>query len=148
VGHHGSRLLVVVALVAATWLAYAELYLPSGAKPLAWRTATIERLQLPRPTVEVFRSRSELDSFLAELTVVADPPPLDFERELAVLLALGPRSSAGYRIGIVRVEQQRGRVFVVARELSRPGAAARVDYPSVLVLVLRTEKPVAVDWEE
>jgi hypothetical protein len=105
-------------------------------------------LQLPRPAVEVFRSRSELDGFLAELTVVADPPPLDFERELAVLLALGPRSSAGYGIKVVRIEQQRGRVLVVARETSRPGAAARVDYPSVLVLLPRTEKSVTVDWEE
>lgn len=107
---------------------------------------TIERLQPPRRETEIFRSTDELDAFLDRMHVAVAAPRVDFDRETAALLALGPRSSAGYEIEVMDVEEQRGRVLVVVRERSTPGAPARVAYPFAFVVFRETGKPVAVDW--
>ncbi len=142
------RVLVATALAgfALSWLAYAELYAPSGGRALAWRRANVERLQLPRPATEIFRTRADLHAFVESLDVAIVLPRVDFAREAAVLLAVGPRSSAGYTIQIVRVEEQRGRVLIVARENSTARAVPRVDYPSAFVVIRETGKPIAADW--
>jgi hypothetical protein len=113
---------------------------------MRWQAYVIGRLQLPRPTTEIFRTRADFDRFLEELDVAVDRPRIDFERDAAVLLALGPRSSGGSSVDIVRVEEQRGRVLVVARESYTRTAPALVAYSSLLVVVPETGKPIAVDW--
>ncbi len=59
-------------------------------------------------------------------------PPIDFSRQEAFLVAAGPRSSTGYALRIVRVEEDGGPVDVVVRErtpsLGDP-VQARVTYP-------------------
>jgi len=142
------RLLVAVALTgfSAAWLAYTEGYAPSGGRPLGWRTTAVGRLQLPRATTAFFHERSDFDGFLDDLHVAAVRPRIDFGRDAAVLIALGPRSSTGIAVNVLRVEEQRGRVLVLVREQSVPGAAAVVSYPSVVVVLRETGKPIAVEW--
>jgi PrcB C-terminal len=71
-------------------------------------------------------------------------PPIDFADREAFLVAVGPRSSTGYALRIVRVHQIGGHVDVVVREqtpsLGEP-VRARVTYPFRL-LVLDSDKPV------
>jgi hypothetical protein len=148
VGHHRLRVLVVVALAGfvLAWLAYVRVYVPSGGEPVRYRTTAVGRLTLPRAQTEVFQTREEWVRFFDELDVDVHAPHVDFGRDDAVLLALGPRSTAGSFVEVERVEEQRGRVLVVAREGYAPGRPAAVSYPSVVVLVRATGKPVAIDW--
>lgn len=147
-GHHRSRLLVAgLAGLAVGWLVYAELYVPSGGRTIAFQTATIGRLQLHRAQTEVFRTHSEYRALVERLDVAVDAPHIDLGRNTAVLIALGPRSSAGSGVRIVRVEEQRGRVLVVASEDYRPGTPAVVSYPLVVVVFREKGKPIVVHWD-
>jgi hypothetical protein len=76
-------------------------------------------------------------------------PRIDFSRDLALLVAAGPRSSTGYAVKIAQVTEERGRVVVEVRERTpglRDRVRARVTYPYVFVTLPRTDKPVHVDW--
>jgi hypothetical protein len=65
------------------------------------------------------------------------------------LVAAGPRSSSGYALEIVRVEEESGRIVVVIRErtpsLGDP-VQARVTYPFRLIALPRGDKPVKLKW--
>ena len=80
----------------------------------------------------------------------ATPPPIDFRKRTAVLIAAGPRASSAYELEIVRVTEERRRIVVSIRErtpsLARPGAA-RLAFPFRLLTIGRTEKPIELDWE-
>jgi protease stability complex PrcB-like protein len=116
-----------------------------------WRdgTAQLSRVQLARPTYEIFRDRETFARFLHEHVDAAVPvPQIDFERDLAVLFAVGPRSSTGYAIEVESVTEERGRVVIAAHERSpRLGdaVAARVDYPLRLIVVRDVGKPIALE---
>ena len=96
-GRAHLRVLVAAALAGFTvaWLAYAKVYVPSGGRPLAWAEAPY--------TSRAVEPRFEVDTV---------------GREVRVVIELGPRSSTGYAVEIIRVEEQRGRVLLVARERS------------------------------
>jgi hypothetical protein len=75
-------------------------------------------------------------------------PPIDFRRQETFLVAAGPRSSTGYALRIVRVEDQGGHIDVVVRELTPTlgdAVRARVTYPYRLLLFDST-KPVRLKW--
>jgi hypothetical protein len=152
VGRDGLRLLVAVALAAfvVAWLGYTRVWVRSGGESVAWqdRSAALTRAQLVRPAYEVFRDRKAFERFLDERVAAAvTVPAIDFDRDLAVLLALGPRSSTGYRVDVEGVSEERGRIVIRARERSpRLGerVVARVDYPLKLIVVRDAGKPVAL----
>src|SRR4051812_32287524 len=122
------------------------------AKPVAYEDLTpkVGQLEFTRITVQRSRSQAELLDLLRrhnpgrKLTV----PPVDYSRQETFLVAAGPRSSTGYALRIVRVEQQGGRVDVVIREqtpsLGDP-VRAGVTYPFRL-LALDSGKPVHLKW--
>ena len=76
-------------------------------------------------------------------------PPIDFARQRVFLVAAGPRSSTGYALRIVRVENTGDHVLVVVREetpsLGDP-VQARVTYPFKLIAVPRSDEPVKLKW--
>lgn len=76
-------------------------------------------------------------------------PPIDFARQEVYLVAAGPRSSTGYDLRIVRVQDDGGRVLVFVREqtpsLGDP-VNARVTYPFRLIALPRSDKPVKLKW--
>ena len=75
-------------------------------------------------------------------------PPIDYSRQETFLVAAGPRSSTGYALRIVRVEEEGGRIDVVVRErtpsLGDP-VRPRITYPYRL-LALDSDKPVHLKW--
>jgi hypothetical protein len=113
-------------------------------------TAKVGSLEFTHITVDVSRTRAELLEVLErnnpgrKITL----PPIEYTRQETFVVAAGPRSSTGYALRIVRVEDRGGHIRVVIRErtpsLGDP-VRARVTYPFRL-LVLDTHKPVHLKW--
>ena len=143
--------MVVVAALAAGWVAYVHAWQHGGGKPLAWRdlSARLGPLRFPRATFRVFLRREKLAGYL-DAVMPGDapaPPPIDFARRKAVLIAAGPRSSTGYVLHVDHVTEQRSRVVVYVRERTPSLAdtvAARVTYPYRLISIPRTSKPTSL----
>jgi hypothetical protein len=123
---------------------YDRAYVRSGGEPLAWEDAgaRIAGARFERPTTRVIETQAELREVLGRNAA------LDLGRYRAVLVATGPRSSTGYALDVVRIEEQRGRVLVEVRERApslgdavQPG----VTYPFRLLLLPRDDKPVEVE---
>ena len=122
------------------------------AQPLAYEdlTSKVGTLEFTHITVDRSRTRAELLEVLErnnpgrKITL----PPIDYSRQETFVVAAGPRSSTGYALRIVRVEEQGGHVNVVVHEqtpsLGDP-VRARVTYPFRL-LVLDSRKPVHLKW--
>jgi hypothetical protein len=114
-------------------------------------TAKAGRLEFTRITRQLFRTRAALLDVLER----ANPgrririPPIDFRQQEVYLVATGPRSSTGYDLRIVRVQDDGDQVQVVVRErtpsLGDP-VDARVTYPFRLIALPRTDKPVKLKW--
>jgi hypothetical protein len=122
------------------------------AKPVAYDDLTpkVGSVEFTHITVDRARSRAQLLEVLRrnnpgrKLAL----PPIDYSRRETFLVAAGPRSSTGYALHIVRVEEQNGHIDVAVREetpsLGDP-VRARVTYPYRL-LVLDGHKPVHLKW--
>jgi PrcB C-terminal len=121
---------------------------------VAWRdvTARLPGVELPRQSGRAYFRRSDLADYLrASMPGRAPAPPrIDFRRDEAVLVASGPRSSTGYDLRVVRVEERGDTVEVRVRErtpsLGDP-TEARITYPYRLIVFKRIDKPVHVIWE-
>jgi hypothetical protein len=108
-------------------------------------------LEFTRITRQLFHSAAELRDVL-EHHNPGRPlrlPKIDFMRQEAYLVAAGPRSSTGYELRVVRVQEEGGRILVVVRERT-PSLAdrveARVTYPFRLLALPRSDKPVKLRW--
>ena len=131
-----------------SWLAYDQLYLRGGDRPLAWRdvSAALRDPRFVRHVSRSFEDDAELRGFVeggrhGRLAPVSG--------DSFVLVAPGPRSSTGYSVRVEEVREERGRVVVQVRERAPrigEGVAARVTYPFVLLALPDRDKPVAIDW--
>ncbi len=144
--------LVVAALAfGVAWVGY-EHWQASGGHPIAWhdRSAALRGAEFSKGMSRTFRGQRDLERFLAKLPRrPTRTPRIDFSRNLALLVAAGPRSSTGYSVTVVRADEERGRVVVQVRERTptlRDRVRARVTYPYAFVSLPRTDKPVHVDW--
>ena len=114
-------------------------------------TAGVGALEFTRITRDVFRSREAVLEVLTEHNPgrTIRLPKIDFSRQEIYLVAAGPRSSTGYDLRIVSVQDQGDHVLVVVREdtptLGDP-VAARVTYPFRLIALPRTDEPVKLKW--
>ena len=90
-------------------LVYTRVIARSEARPVAWRdlTAQLGPVRWPRLTITIVRDRSKLEKILRIVTPKDErppiSPPIDFRREEAVLVAVGPRSGGGYDLRVERV---------------------------------------------
>lgn len=146
-------MLVVLAAAAAGWLAYSA-FQRSGGQPLAWRdiSSTVAGLEVPRQTDQVFRSRSGLVEYLDSAMPGRPPaaPEIDFRRATVLLVAAGARSSTGYGVEVVEVEEQRSRIAVTVRERTPKlgdNVTPGVTFPFKLLALRATGKTVDVRWE-
>ena len=119
-----GTVVVVLAALAAGWVAYVHVWRDGDAHPLAYRLETLTNFEPREPQTRVTTSRGE-------------------ER---VLITAGPRSSTGYSLDVVRAEVERGRVYIVVREVTEPGRA-KITYPYRLLVFPKIDKPVHVHWE-
>lgn len=143
---------MVVALIAAgaIWDRVSD----APSKRVPWRdlTAQLRGLELPRQTGRAYQSRGKLADYLRAVMPGRAPevPRIDFRHEEAVLVGSGPRSSTGYDLRVVRVEERGDTVDVRVRErapsLGEP-TEARITYPYRLIVFKRIDKPVHVIWE-
>jgi hypothetical protein len=107
-------------------------------------------LEFTHITVDLSRTRAELLKVLERNNPgrVITLPPIDYSQEETFIVAAGPRSSTGYALRIVRVEERAGHIRVVVREqtpsLGDP-VRARITYPFRLI-ALRSHKPVHLKW--
>jgi len=144
----------VLALAAAGWLAYTQVWGTGDAHAIPWKdvTARVPGLQLVHREVVVIHSRR---TFLKVARAAMPgrapaPPPLDWNRQEAVMIAVGPRSGTGYSIEVRRVGEHRRSIDVYAREktpsLGDP-VTAEVTYPYRVIAIRRSHKPVYVKLE-
>jgi PrcB C-terminal len=122
------------------------------AQPVAYENLTSKAgaLEFTHITVDLSHSRAELLEVLERNNPgrKIQLPPIDYTRQETFLVATGPRSSTGYALRIVRVEEKGGHIDVVVHErtpsLGDP-VRARVTYP-FLLLALQSDKPVHLKW--
>jgi hypothetical protein len=141
----------VVVLAAVAWLAYSHWWAEGDEHPVAWRDLSpqLGTVEFTRKVTAVYRSRAAFARLL-EATMpgrAPKPPPVDWNRDEVVVIALGPRSSTGYSLRIRRVVERRNGIDVYARErtpsLGEP-VTARVTYPYRALVLRRSSKPVSV----
>jgi hypothetical protein len=140
-----------VVVLAAGWLAYSHWWAEGDEHPVAWRDLTpqLGKVEFTRKVTAVYRSRAAFARLL-EATMpgrAPKPPPIDWNRDEVVVIALGPRSSTGYSLQIQRVIERRSGVDVYARErtpsLGEP-VTARVTYPYRALVMRRNDKGISV----
>jgi len=125
----------------------------STARPIPYTDLTKETgpLEFTRIFVELYRTRASLLEDLEQMNPGRDIhlPGIDFSRREVYLVAAGPRSSTGYDLHIVRVQDKGDHVVVVVHErtpsLGDP-VQARVTYPFRLITLPRSDKPVKLKW--
>jgi PrcB C-terminal len=114
-------------------------------------TKAVGPLEFTHITRDVFRDRGRLVEVLERNNPGRriDLPVIDFSRQEVYLVAAGPRSSTGYDLRVVRVEDEGGRIVVVVHE-STPAlgdpVTARVTYPFRLIALPRSDTPVKLKW--
>jgi protease stability complex PrcB-like protein len=109
------------------------------------------QLEFTRITRDVFRNRAALLDVLERNNPgrVIHLPSVDFARRELFLVATGPRSSTGYELEVLRVQDVGDHIDVVVHERT-PSLAdavqARVTYPFRLISLPRSTKPVKLKW--
>jgi hypothetical protein len=76
-------------------------------------------------------------------------PSIDFGHREVYLVATGPRSSTGYELGVLRVQDVGDHIVVVVHERTPSlgdAVQGRVTYPFRLIALPRTNKPVGLKW--
>ncbi len=122
-----------------------------GERPVAWRDVTrgFGRVEFTGRSLGVYHSRGSFGRMLAARMPgrAPSPPHLNWDRDQVVVIALGPRSSTGYSLRILRVVERRRGIYVYAREqtpsLGEP-VTARVTYPYRVLAMHGSAKPVYV----
>jgi hypothetical protein len=144
----------VLALAATGWLVYTQVWGTGGERPYAWQdiTSKMGRIEFTRKVTAVYHSRKPFVNLL-EATMpgrAPQPPPHNWDRDQVVVIALGPRSSTGYVLRILRVVERRRGIYVYARErtptLGEP-VTAHVTYPYRVLSMHGSAKPVYVKLE-
>jgi hypothetical protein len=133
-------------LAAVAWLVYTH---TGGSRELRWRDVRLGHVEFTRKVTGVYRSQHSLEHLLASTMPGRAPtaPTIDFGRDEVVVVSLGPRSSSGYALRVVRVAERRRGIDVTVRErapsLGEP-VDARVTYPYLALAIPRSAKAVYV----
>jgi hypothetical protein len=137
-------------VLALAGLLFAARLLPEGeSKPVAWRdlSARVGPLSIAGLDQRLFRDQEQLDAYLTRARA-RRRPTVDFAKRQILLVSTGPRSSTGYSIEVLGVEQDDDQIIVRLRE-ETPGledqVEARVTHPYRL-LSLPAGREVSVDW--
>jgi hypothetical protein len=147
-----TALLVVVVLIAAgvIWTQIVQ----GGSKRLAWDdvTAQMPEVLWPKSVSRSFWKRRQIVRYLARTFPRNAPavPPFDFARRRLILVAAGPRSSTGYGVQIVRINERRSTIDVLAHEITPSlgdHTTARLTSPYRLIAIPATSKRVYVQWQ-
>jgi PrcB C-terminal len=142
-----------LALATAGGLLYTQVW-TGKAEPVPYTDLTprLGQIEFTRKVTAVYHSRRPFVKLL-DATMpgrAPKPPPHDWDRDQVVVIALGPRSSTGYSLRILRVVERRRGIYVYAREetpsLGDP-VQARITYPYRVLSMHGSAKPVYVKLE-
>ena len=130
------------------WPVYGGLYRHGGGGPLSVENVTsqVDSPRFAEAETRVFETGEETLRHLRS----RDAGNVILERgdQRYVLIAVGPRSSTGYRLRLENAVEERGRILIEVRELT-PGVSDRVDprvtYPFLLLEIPAGDKPVRVE---
>ena len=123
-------------------------------EPVAYTDLTprLGQIEFGRKVTAVYHSKPAFRRLL-EATMpgrVPELPPHNWNRDQVVVIALGPRSSTGYSLKILRVVERRRGIYVYAREgtpsLGEP-VQPRITYPYRVLSMHGSAKPVYVKLE-
>ncbi len=136
---------------AGAWLVYAHWWGHGDERPLAYRDLTrkLGRVEFTRKVTGVYHSRAALQRLLDATMPGRAPkaPPLDFSRDQVVVVSLGPRSSTGYSLRVVRLVERRRGIYLTLRERT-PALGEPVDphvtYPYRALAMRSSTRPVYV----
>jgi PrcB C-terminal len=125
-----------------------------GSKQLAWDdvTAQMPDVLWPKSVSRSFWRRRQVVRYVARTFPRGAPrvPQFDFARRRLILVAVGPRSSTGYSVEIVRITERRSTIDVLAHEIAPAlgdRTAARLTSPYRLIAIPATSKRVYVQWQ-
>jgi hypothetical protein len=143
-----------VALAIAARLVYTQVWGMGDAHPIPWTDLThrMGTIEFTRRVQGVYHSRAAFQRLL-EATMpgrVPKLPPHDWGHNQVVVIALGPRSSTGYSLRILRVVERRRGIYITAREQTPTlgkSVTARVTYAYRLLSMHGRAKPVYVKLE-
>ena len=138
-------------MVAVAALLLAIRLLPgTKGRAVAWRdlSAQVGPLRIVHSERRLFREPAKLANYLRMTRAHASAPAVDFSKRQLLLVSPGPRSSTGYNVEVLSVQERDGKLTVKVRERT-PGladhVAPRVTYPYRL-LSLPAGQDVFVDW--
>jgi protease stability complex PrcB-like protein len=148
-----AALVAVVVLAAGGWLLYTQAW-TGKTELVAWADLTpqLGPIEFTRKVTAVYHSRAPFVRLL-EATMpgrAPKPPPHNWDRDQVVVIALGPRSSTGYSLRILRVVERRRGIYVYAREetpLLGDLVKPRITYPYRVLSMHGSAKPVYVKLE-
>jgi protease stability complex PrcB-like protein len=123
-------------------------YRHGGDEQLAWEdiTTLAPPLPFPEPQTRIFETEEGLGGYFTRVS--GNPTQIaSTDRARYLLTAVGPRSSSGYRLRVLRAVEERGRVVITLRE-ETPGLSdqvePRVTFPFILLALPTGDKPVRV----
>jgi len=143
-----------LALAIAGWLVYTQAWGTAGSRPVVWTDLTpkLGTIEFTRRATGVYHSRAAFLRLLDATMPGRAPklPPHDWKHDQVVVIALGPRSSTGYSLQILRVAERNRGIYVYARErtpsLGEP-VTPRITYPYRVLSMHGKAKPVYVKLE-
>jgi hypothetical protein len=150
----GRRVVGLVAILAIVGgiAAFAATSGGGANKPVAWRNIAprVGAVRWARPTISVARDQAKLDKLFEVATYGSHPaaPRLDFGANETVLITVGPRSSSGYSVRVVRVEED-GSLHILVREQTpdlTDKVVPRVTFPYLLLVLPKSGKHVSVKY--
>lgn len=116
-------------------------------------TSDLPTLRYQKPGNFVFRSRAKMsthiESHSLELSSGKPLPEVDFDKSMVVLVAVGVRSSAGYRLVPVSVRASADRTVIEAKEIAPPADSLTADvltYPFMALVVPKRDGQVEVKF--
>ena len=138
-------------VAAGIWLIYTHWWGRGSEHPLAYRDLTrqLGRVEFTRKVTGVYHSRAAFQRLLEATMPGRAPqaPALDFSRDEVVVVSLGPRSSSGYSLRVVRLAERRRGIYLTLRErtptLGEP-VDPQVTYPYRALAIRSSAKPVYV----
>ena len=93
-----------------------------------------------RTTAHLVAVWEQLEALLPQKT---SPPPVDFERNIVLVAAMGIRGTLGYRIQIAAVFERDDELIAVVLESSSGCFATAVTLPATVVVIPRTSSMVS-----
>jgi hypothetical protein len=145
---------IVVLMVVGAIAGYLATRDQGKRRAVPWQDITSEVSRHPewaQPTISIIRDREKLVKIfrVATLEEQPPPPPVDFGKRQAILIAVGPRSSTGYSLRVERITENDERVDIVVRERTpglREHVTPRLTFPYRLITIPRSTKRVHVRY--